>query len=71
MDKPQFVEALGLLLSQTSFGIKGIRYEFDKYHEMAIVEFHERPDYIVNITSDSHMMIVSDVIRSLEAYIGY
>ena len=71
MNKEQFVEALGLLLTNTSFGIERIRYEFDKYHEMAIIEFHEMPDYIVNITGDSYMMIVSDVIRSLEAYIGY
>lgn len=71
MDKAQFVEALGLLLADTNFGIKAIRYEFDKYHEMAIVEFHERPDYIVNITGDSKAMIISDVMRSLEAYIGY
>ena len=71
MGKAQFVEALGLLLTNTCFGVKGARYEVDKYHEMAVIEFHERPDYIVNITRDSNAMIMSDVLRSLEAYIGY
>lgn len=71
MGKAQFVEALGLLLSNTSFGVKGARYERHTYNEMAVIEFNERPDYIVNITGDSNAMIMSDVLRSLEAYIGY
>lgn len=71
MNKEQFVEALGLLLTNTSFGIKRIRYDYDIYHEMAIIEFHDMPDYIVNITGDSNAAIISDVMKSLEAYIGY
>lgn len=71
MDKAQFVEALGLLLTNTSFGVKAIRYERHPYDELAVIEFHERPDYLVNITGDSNAMIMSDVLRGLEAYIGY
>lgn len=71
MGKAQFVEALGLLLTNTCFGVKGARYERQPYDELAVIEFHERPDYIVNITGDSNAMIISDVLRSLEAYIGY
>lgn len=71
MDKAQFIEALGLLLTNTSFGVKGAKYERYQYDEMAVIEFHERPDYVVNITGDSNAMIISDVMRSLEAYIGY
>ena len=71
MDKAQFIEALGRLLSQTSFGIKGARYERYRYDEMAVIEFYEREDYPVCINGDSNAMIISDVIRSLEAYIGY
>ena len=71
MNKEQFVEALGLLLSNAGIGVKGARYEFDKYHEMAIVEFHQRPDYLVNITGCSNAMIMSEVTKSIGAYIGY
>jgi len=71
MNKEQFVEALGLLLSNAGIGVKGAKYEFDKYHEMAIIEFHERPEYIVNITGCSNVMIMSEVTRSIGAYIGY
>ena len=72
MDKAQFVEALGLLLTNTCFGVKAARYE-DRgpYDEFAVIEFNERPDFRVNITGDSNAMIMSDVLRSLEAYIGY
>lgn len=71
MDKAQFVEALGILLSKTNFGVKSARYERYTYDEMAVIEFNERPEYIVNITGDSNAMIISDVLRGLEAYIGY
>lgn len=71
MDKKQFVDALGLLLSHTSFGVKGARYERYRYDEMAVIEFYERPDYPVCINGDSNAMIMSDVLKSLEAYIGY
>lgn len=71
MDKAQFVDALGVLLSHTSFGIKGARYERYRYDEMAVIEFYEREDYPVNITGDSNAMIIADVLRNLEAYIGY
>lgn len=71
MNKEQFVEALGLLLANAGIGVKGARYDFDKYHEMAIIEFYERPDYLVNITGCSNTSIISEVIRSIGAYIGY
>lgn len=71
MDKVQFVDALGQLLSKTNFGVKGARYERRQYDEIAVIEFYELPDYPVYITGDSNAMIISDVLRGLEAYIGY
>lgn len=71
MDKAQFVDALGLLLANTSFGIIGARYERTYYDEFAVIEFCDRPDHHIDITGDSNMMIMSDVIHNLEAYIGY
>lgn len=71
MDKAQFVNALGQLLSQTDFGIKGARYEYGGYDETAIVEFWNGQEHVVHIGGESNAMIISDVLRSLEAHIGY
>ena len=71
MDKAQFVDALGLLLANTSFGVKGARYERTYYDEFVVVEFYDREDHHIDITGDSNAMIMSDVLSNLEAYIGY
>lgn len=71
MDKVQFVNALGKLLAQTDFGIKGARYEYGGYDETAIVELWNGQELVVPVAGDSNAMIISDVLRKLEAHIGY
>ena len=71
MDKAQFVDVMGLLLANTSFGVKACRYERTYYDEFVVVEFYDREDHHIDITGDSNAMIMSDVLRNLEAYIGY
>jgi hypothetical protein len=71
MDKAQFVELLGRILTHTSWGITGAKYEKDGWIEVASIEFGYRDPLRVNITSDSNAMIILDVMRALEEQIGF
>lgn len=71
MDKAQFVELLGRILTHTSWNITGANYEKDQWLETANIEFGHREPLKVNITSDSNAMIILDVMRALEEEIGF
>ena len=71
MDKAQFVELLGKILTHTSWGITGAKYEKDNWVEIASIEFGYREPLRVNITSDSNAMIILDVLHALEDQIGF
>ena len=71
MDKSEFVECLGNILVNTHWGITGAHYEKGIWDETAVVEFQRREALHVNITGDSNAMIILDVLRALEAHIGF
>ena len=71
MDKAQFVELLGRILTHTSWDITGAKYEKEQWLETANIEFNHREPLKVNITSDSNAMIILDVMRALEEEIGF
>lgn len=70
MDKHQFVECLGQILTHTSWGITGAHYEKRIWDETAAVEFRHREPLYINITGDSNAQIILDVMRALESHIG-
>lgn len=70
MDKQQFVECLGQILTHTSWGITGAHYEKSVYEETAVVEFKHRGGLYVNITGDSNAAIILDVMKALMQHIG-
>lgn len=71
MDKAQFVDLLGRILTHTSWGITGARYKKEQWCEFAYIEFNHREPLPVNITSDSNAMIILDVMHALEEQIGF
>ena len=71
MDKAQFVELLGRILTNTHWDISGAKYERGQWDEHAVIEFNGIEPLRVNITGDSNAMIILDVLRELERSIGF
>lgn len=71
MDKAQFIDLLGRILTHTSWNITGATYEKEQWLETANIEFKHRDPLKVNITSDSNAMIILDVMHALEEEIGF
>lgn len=71
MDKAQFVKCLGNILTNTSFGISGARYEKEPWNDTAVIDFHERAPLMVCINGDSNAQIIIDVMRALQEHIGF
>ena len=71
MDKEQFVELLGRILTHTCWDISGARYVKEQWSEYAVVEFNGMDPLHVNITGDSNAMIILDVMHELEDSIGF
>ena len=70
MDKQQFVECLGQILTHTCWGVTGAHYEKEIWEESAVVEFQHREPLHINITGDSNAAIILDVLKALESHIG-
>ena len=70
MDKQQFVECLGQILTHTCWGVTGAHYEKGIWDETAVVEFKNREALHINITGDSNAQIILDVLRALVSHIG-
>lgn len=71
MDKAQFVELLGRILTHTCWDISGAKYVKEQWSEYAVVEFNGIDPMAINITGDSNAMIILDVIKELERSIGF
>lgn len=71
MDKAQFVELLGRILTHTCWDISGAKYVKEQWSEYAVVEFNGIDPMAINITGDSNAMIILDVIKELERTIGF
>ena len=71
MDKAQFVELLGRILTHTCWDISGAKYVKEQWSELAIIEFNGIDPLAVNITGDSNAMIILDVMHELERAIGF
>lgn len=63
--KEALVKELGKLLSMTREGITCARYERGTF-EWAILTFRDGAERRINVTCDSNLAIIKDVIRALE-----
>lgn len=65
-DKKLFVENLGWLLSQTRNQVKACKYiQFENGDEAVTIIFPSGYTKIVNVSADSYLAIIKDVVEEL------